>query len=212
MPENNIWNEIFTHDGRVFEEPHNAIPGFASRVAMNDGKRILDLGCGSGRHIVYLAQRGFEVYGLDAAPQGLALTREWLEKEGLNAELCEQSMFAPFPYPDAFFDGVFSIQVIHHGLAAQVQGAASELQRVLKPGGLLLVTVPRGQSERSRQINSVEVEPHTYVPQEGFEKGLPHHIFLPEELPGLFAACDVIEQHDDGKNHQLILAVKRING
>lgn len=203
----NIWNEIFDREGRVFEECHPDFHKFTEKMQDSGGKRILDLGCGSGWHLVALRKLGFEVVGLDAAPRGLLLTQDWLSREGLTAEVFLQSMFEAFPFPDNYFDGVLSIQVIHHGILQDVQTAAMELQRVLKPGGLLWVTVPRGH--RAAQ-HDVEIEPGTFIPQQGFEKGLPHHIFTPQAFVALFNKCEVLEQHEDGKNHQAVWARKLI--
>jgi 2-polyprenyl-3-methyl-5-hydroxy-6-metoxy-1,4-benzoquinol methylase len=45
------------------------------------------LGCGSGRHVVYLAKNGFEVYGIDIAKSGIKIAKEWLKDEKLKANL-----------------------------------------------------------------------------------------------------------------------------
>jgi hypothetical protein len=76
------WDTIFQQEGRFFNEPHQALPGFVEQLNQAGAQCVLDLGCGSGRHVVYLAQQGFEVYGLDNSPNGLELTQRWLSEAG----------------------------------------------------------------------------------------------------------------------------------
>ena len=57
-------------------------------------KRVLDLGCGAGRHTVYLAQEGFEVYTLDISLEGVEHIAQWLTGEGLQANLQQADMTA----------------------------------------------------------------------------------------------------------------------
>lgn len=56
------------------------------------GRRIVDLGCGTGAGLVWLARRGYVVSGADSAPDMLALARARLEAEGLNADLVERDI------------------------------------------------------------------------------------------------------------------------
>ena len=97
-------------------------------------RRVLDLGCGGGRHLVYLASQGFETFGTDVDSHGLARARSWLEQEGLPAHLAVADMAAP-PYPDGFFDAVVSMYVIHHNLVDGILRTLAGVRCVLQPGG-----------------------------------------------------------------------------
>ena len=125
--------------------------------------------------------------------------------ENLQAGLVRQNMYEIFPFPDGSFDGVISIQVIHHGRLQQVRNAVGELLRVLKTGGFLLVTVPL--VSRSK-YPSEEIEPATFVPLDGYEKGLPHHIFSPQDFKSLFEGCEILDYYRDDDVHQAVLARK----
>ena len=113
---NHPWESIYKHEGRVFTEP---FPGFedAARIfAQHQCHRILDLGCGNGRHVVALIKKGFNTIGLDISSSGLRLTCEWLEDEGLQAGLVSADMRQYLPFEEESFDGLLSTQVIHHAL------------------------------------------------------------------------------------------------
>jgi len=152
-----------------------------------------------------LAKNGFSVFGLDASLEGMKVTTRWLADEGLAAELRLQSMTEKSPFEDGFFDAVVSVQVIHHADATTIRGIVEEIGRVLKSGGFLFVTVPRlrNQGETFEQL-----EPNTYIPLDGQERGLPHHYFTPEELREVFGGYDIEDIHLDAWNHYCLSAFK----
>ena len=117
MPE---WEDIFEEQGRVFTEPHQDMERVVHVFREHHVKKILDVGCGSGRHLVFLSRRGFETYGFDVSQSALSLAHEWLEEEGLHATIIMHRMEKRFPYGDSFFDAVISTQVIHHNRLREI--------------------------------------------------------------------------------------------
>ena len=103
------WERLFKKQGRYFERPHSDMEGLAQSLLSRGAKRVLDLGSGTGRHVVYLAQKGFDVYGLDISETGVGETRKWLEKEGLTAKVSVHDITKKLPFKDGFFDAVISI-------------------------------------------------------------------------------------------------------
>lgn len=206
------WNEIFKQSGRVFTEPHEDLPRIVQLLEDRGASTILDLGSGTGRHVVYLARSGFSVFGLDHSPEGMRVTREWLVEEGLAADLQLQSMTQQLPYEDGFFDAVISVQVVHHADMATIQKVVQEIGRVLKRGGFLFVTVPQlknGQPYSTWGSRFEQVEPHTFIPLDGPERGLLHHYFTPEELREVFGGFEIADIHLDTVNHYCLSAYKR---
>jgi cyclopropane fatty-acyl-phospholipid synthase-like methyltransferase len=117
----NPWDTIFRHKGSVFTEPHEDVPEIARLLKARAAQTILDLGGGSGRHVVFFAQHGFSVFGIDHSPAGIALTQQRLSKEGLSATLRVHDITEPLPLEDASFDAVISTQVIHHAALATIK-------------------------------------------------------------------------------------------
>lgn len=200
------WDKRFKKEGKIFEEPHEDLPRIASLLKEQGAKRLLDLGSGTGRHVVYLAKCGFSVFGLDNSPTGIRIAKSWLSSEGLTADLQLQEMTEKFSYQKEFFDGVISIQVIHHGLSDAIKKTITEMERVLKKGGFIFITVPK---EKNQGKEFKQVEPDTFIPLDGPEEGLPHHYFTPAKLEKFFSAFLITDLHLDSTGHYCLSGFKR---
>ncbi len=100
------------------------------------GRRILDAGCGSGPLSEALRARGAIVTGFDSSPAMVDLARQRL---GEDADLRVADLSLPLPFADAAFDDVVVSLVLHY--LQDWKAPLSELRRVLKPGGRLLLSV-----------------------------------------------------------------------
>lgn len=180
------WEKIFRQAGRVFPAPRPRVVRFTELLLELGLHTVLDLGCGTGRHVIHMAGKGLRVCGSDNAPTALKLTRQWLMDEGLTADLVLSDMRQPMPFKDNSFDALLSTQVIHHALLAAVLGTAREIERILRRDGLILVSVPTRKAITEDAPEHEEIEPDTFVPTSGTEAGLPHHLFTPEEFQRIF--------------------------
>jgi len=201
-----VWDKRFKKDGKVFEQPHEDMPGIISLLKEKGARTVLDLGSGSGRHLVSLARSGFSVFGLDNSLEGTRIAKNWLKHEGLSAEFHVQEMADPLPFPDSFFDAVISIQVIHHARPMTIEKIVKEVARVLKKGGFVFITVPK---EKSQAKKFVEIEPCTFIPLDGPEKGLPHYYFTPENFDEFFVGFSFTDIHVDSTGHYCVSGFKR---
>ena len=110
-----------------------AIVNLAGDVA---GRRILDVGCGSGPTSAALRDRGATVAGFDSSTKMVELARKRL---GPDADLRIANLGHPLPYPDGAFDDVIAALVLHY--LQDWTAPLAELRRILKPGGRLIVAV-----------------------------------------------------------------------
>lgn len=205
MEQTTAWDAIFRRQGNIWTRPQEDMPRLLGALLVRRAKTLLDLGCGTGRHTVYFAQHEFTVYGLDSSPEGLRLTEQAVRDAGLSAHLQLQDMYDPLPYADASFDAIIAVQVIHHARIATIRQLVGELERVLRPGGAIFVSV---SGVRDQGTRFEEIEPGTLVPLDGREAGLPHHFFTPAELRELFGRFDVADVHQDRTKHHCLLAQK----
>ncbi|UTA48454.1 class I SAM-dependent methyltransferase [Simiduia sp. 21SJ11W-1] len=115
------------------------------------GDKLLDLGCGEGRHAINAYIAGdVDVYGVDLSLKDLAASRERFTPFNTGSKhksfhlQCANALALPFA--DHSFDKIICSEVLEH--LPDYQGALREIQRVLKPGGLLAISVPRAWPER----------------------------------------------------------------
>jgi SAM-dependent methyltransferase len=104
-------------------------------VANRSTIRILDLGCGPGCIIWYLAREGFDAYGIDGSKVGLSLARQRLEREGLRGEFVQGDFTLGLPFPEEFFDATIDNASLCHNHPEAISRTVLELHRVLKPVG-----------------------------------------------------------------------------
>ena len=161
------WDRIFKEKGKVWVKPQEDIPKLSRKWKKEGMKRILDLGCGTGRHLVYLAKKGFEAYGIDIAEEGIKIARKWLEKENLRADLKVGDIYKTLPYKDGFFDAVICIRTLNHGKIEWIRKAIKEMHRILKPNGYVFVAVHKHKGKKhipKEKLYEIKwIAPRTYV-------------------------------------------------
>ena len=100
------------------------------------GKRVLEVGCGTGTDLLQFARGGSKVIGIDLTPRSIEITRQRFRVYDLNGGFAIGDA-ENLAFPDNSFDVVYSFGVIHH--TPDTQRAVSEFHRVLSPGGRAIV-------------------------------------------------------------------------
>ncbi len=123
------------------------------RLGLAAGDRVLDMGCGAGRHAFEMFRRGGDVVAFDQDGDELAGVLEIFGAMRENGEVpagadadIKQGDALALPFADAEFDRVVAAEVLEHIPADEE--AIAELVRVLRPGGTIAVTVPRWLPEK----------------------------------------------------------------
>ena len=118
------------------------------RLGLATGDRVLDMGCGAGRHAFEMYRRGGVVVAFDMDAQELADVQQVFSKMRDAHEIpagalatIQQGDAMELPFDDGEFDRVVAAEVLEH-IPNDVD-AISELVRVLRPGGTMAVSVPR---------------------------------------------------------------------
>jgi len=128
---------------------------FIVRIMGGDrGNKILDVGCGNGRHALELARRGFAVTAIDLSESMLELGRKAAELEGLNVQFEKQdarTMNFPRPFDAAIMlcEGGFSLMESDE----MDQRILTNIFRALKTDGILIMTAPNAIFMLSNKSN-----------------------------------------------------------
>ena len=167
--------------------PHQLVVSFALRT-FKQGGAILDLGCGAGRHLKFLAENGFEAYGCDYSSSGIKASQELLASANLKANF-EIASVDNLPYDDEFFDGLICFGVLYYNDKQSIQKAAGEIFRVLKKGSKALILVRNLEDyryEKAKKLSKYEV-----IIQENDEK---RSAFKENDMPMYFFDKDEVKR------------------
>ena len=195
------------------------------RFPVRPGDRVLDLGCGGGRHAFEVYRRGANVVAFDLDPSELGpvtgmfgAMREAGEAGSQVGATAVSGDATAMPFGDGTFDRVIAAEVLEHVL--DDQRAMNELARVLRPGGLAAITVPSWLPERICWALSTEyhevpgghvriytrVELEAKLARAGLEVGWHHHAHGLHS-PYWWLKC-AVGVHDD--KHSLVGAYHRM--
>jgi SAM-dependent methyltransferase len=102
------------------------------------GAKVLDIGCGAGRHALYMSRRGIDAYGIDLSRVAVEHARRWAAEEGLKARF-QVGDSHRLPYKNEAFAAAIAWESLFFGVTASVRAAIREVFRVLKDDGSFLL-------------------------------------------------------------------------
>lgn len=143
------WNARYRtkENERFYEMAFDAV---AASISPPSGT-VLDVGCGTGRHAARLARRGYRVVGVDFSDYILARAREHVATLGVEEHIrFQQDDATALSFRDASFDHCLLWGVGMH--IPKVELALTELARVLKPGGYLVISEANAGSAQARLV------------------------------------------------------------
>ena len=208
------WNKIYKGKPENYkyydlEMPHEDMGIISKLFKKRNVQKILDLGCGSGRNLVFLLENGFEVYGLDISEEGIKKTKKVIGEKKLQSGLAVGDVFEKLPYPNSFFDAVISVQTLQHGTENQIKKAIKEIKRILKPKGILFVTlcgrISKGRVRYCLVKTAKKIAPRTYLPTLGDEIDLTHYIYDKKTLLQHYNNFKLINLWKDSKDFYCFL-------
>jgi SAM-dependent methyltransferase len=198
-----IWENTWKLIGYDELNPDENIINLVPFLKKKKCKIILDLGCGVGRHMIYLEKQDFFMIGSDISPTALKLTKEWLEKEKLKNYFLVENDITKLPFKKEYFDAVISVNVIHHNPLNKIEKTISEIKRILKKGGIAFITV---NSINDRKFGTGrKIEHNTYATPGSehipiIEGRAVHHFFDEKDVKKLFLKFKIIKIKEEIKD------------
>lgn len=213
-----LWNDLHKEARHRTKYPAEDVIRFTAKNFRRDGSvKILDLGCGAGRHVIYLADAKVVPYGVDFSQEGVSYTRTVLREHGYEQFVDNVVVATTYdlPFADETFDGVVCWGVLYYLDAEHIRKSVDELYRVLKTGGKAEVLIRTTEDYRcvdARAKHAKEIEERTYLlvneesqKSASKENGMLMHFFTREEVERLFSrfahvTVDLVSHtHENGK-------------
>ena len=163
MPENTWEQQVYRKGNQVNRWPYTAVVSSIMQLLGNGlraGDRVLEFGCGTGNNLRFLAEEGFQAFGIDASETAIELARNQLAEWGLDAQL-ESGTFTQLSFSDASFDLLIDRAAIVHNAYDDILRALKEAHRVLKPGAHIVSIGLKGINHPDR-IHGTRCGPHTW--------------------------------------------------
>lgn len=198
-------------------EPDDFVVELSLKLKQRRARRVLDAGCGAGRNTVFLAREGFKVVGLDISPTAVKLASKRANNENVKNCMFVAGSFLDLPFSDAHFDAAFSSYGIENVPFSGIKKALSEMKRVVRDVGMMLVTLHSTRHWRfgkGRQIG-----PHTFMTSEAIEGKqfrFVTHFFGEEDARRLFQELNLkilsireaVKITDKQRAHWIIVSAK----
>jgi len=187
------WEKLFSSRNWGAYPPEELIRFVARHfgaLADRSQVRVLEVGCGPGPNVWYLAREGYQVAGIDGSATAIRRARERLVEEGLSSASetfdLRVGNFVNLPWPDGAFDAVVDVAALYANTVADIRQTIGEIHRTLKPDGLFFGKMFGVETTGSDSGELVEP---------GTRRGLTHgpcagneiaHFFSYQELQALF--------------------------
>ncbi len=186
------WEYIWRAQGARWElqEPQPEVIALVKRLKAEGKRRVHDVGCGLGRHLLLLAAEGFQASGSDISPQAVATCERRLAEAALSATVTRSPMTA-IPEEDGSLDCVIAWHVAYHSTVDEIERGLRSVHDKLKPGGYFFATfistshssyeLSRQEAEQGlaeRLEDGTFIRPHDTVG----DKALVHHYTTEQEL------------------------------
>ncbi|MBU4466552.1 class I SAM-dependent methyltransferase, partial [Patescibacteria group bacterium] len=138
----NVIAEEYSRDWRGQHDPQQiqALNEFIVLVGEPNEKKILEVGCGSGKDCIYFAEKGLNIIGLDLSSGMLEQARKNAKKKNLKIQFVQSSM-SQLDFPDAYFDGIWTKAALVHIAPNDYNKVLSEFNRVLKRDGFIHIWI-----------------------------------------------------------------------
>jgi SAM-dependent methyltransferase len=133
--------------------PHSAFNKFLNLLSDRQSRSVLDLGCGYGRHVVPLAQQGYNVEGIDYSPVSVDIAQKILLDKNLNAKVSIADYHQEIKaINDSSYDAVMAVESLNYRLFEDYDidafcNTLQEINRILRTNGLLFIVISSAESE-----------------------------------------------------------------
>ena len=185
MADSKAWNWEEVKES-IWYEPAEESYYYCEKWKQAHKRKVLDLGCGLGRHAILFAKHGFDVSAVDLSPFAVNTLKEWTEKEkvSVNAQVADMKKL---PFENQVFDCIWSYHVVSHTDTPGFIEVISEMKRVLKPGGDVFLTICSKETWSYKEAGFPVIDENTVLKTQGVEVEFPHFFVNMDDILNLFS-------------------------
>ena len=203
------WREENTEELCGYLEGWNGFSGKEMDIFKQHGvKKVCDAACGFGAHSLAFASNGFEVSAFDISPKAVELTTYGLRKYGHDNVEVRLAGITDTGYEDGTFDAASAYAVIDHLTESDGKRAIEELMRILKPGGLLLLSFDQAEEEDFENAHEELEDGSMIYTKESSREGMLYRPYDWDKINALIGGHRVIEQWTNRRGSQFVILQK----
>lgn len=173
MVKSKAWNWDAA-DAPWWKEPASEVYPLLNRWQEKGHKKLLDLGCGLGRHSIFFAQNGFNVSAIDLSREGIKKLEALAKQKNLSIHTKIGDMLS-LPYKDDSFDCLLAYHVIYHADSGGIRKTIDEIKRVLVNNGEAFITFNSKNSSAFKNPDNKRLDRNTIIKTQGHEADIPHY-------------------------------------
>ena len=170
---------------------------------------VCDAACGFGAYSLAFSSNGFQVRSFDISPTAVEITRRGLERYGISVDVKAASILST-GYEDSTFDGVIASSVLDHLTVADAEKALTELYRITRPGGLILVSFDTPEEADSEIEHEVLADGSLRYADNTPRAGMLFHPYSEAEISRFLSGKSVIYAHTNQKGEQIRILEKHL--
>jgi len=142
------WEDHYKAHNYFHLAAHEALANFADKCTSKGFTAVLDLGCGTGADLLDLAQRGFEVTGVDYSPAAAANAEDLLQSKGLAGKVYVDNLFDKVTtFNPSEFPAIIAVNSLEYTDKDTFETSLREVARILVSKGLFLLVVASNNSK-----------------------------------------------------------------
>lgn len=159
---------------------------YAEKWRRENKRRLLDLGCGLGRHSIFFHEKGFNVSACDLSEYGVEHLRRWQKENNISfpTAICDMKNL---PFNDNSFDCIYAYHVLSHTDTEGFKQVLSEIHRVLSAGGEIFFDLCSKDSWSFTKSDYPKIDDNSLRFIGGIEDGIPHFFVNREDIDSLMS-------------------------
>lgn len=174
----------------------------------NGIKKVCDAACGFGGYTLALASNGFDVESFDVSRTAVEITKQGLEKYGMDSSKVKVANMLETGYEDAYFDGVLVNSVIDHLTAEDAGKALGELFRITRKGGLITISFDALEDEDLEAEHEILGDGSFRYTGDDSRKDMIFHPYGVDEIKAFLQGKTIVFQGVNGRNQQVVVLRK----